>query len=108
MTFERFSKCVDALDAFYKREEKLADALEPFNSSFTAIDFCPEITQLVYDIIKEDFNDKYDNFSYWFFDQDQGKKVDCYFITENDGSIIKNRTKEDIYKYLVKCKEESN
>lgn len=106
MTLERFSECIAALNEFYRREELFSQAMEPFNSSYTIIEFCPTIPKLIHKIIKEDFDDKFDNFSYWFFDQDQGKASDKYYITEADGTIIKNKTKEDIYNYLLKCQRE--
>lgn len=104
MTFEQFKRFVDALNAFYAREDKLGKMFEEFNSSYTVVEFCPQITTSIFEYIEEYFNDDFKDFSYWFFEQDQGKKSNEYFITLKDGTIIKNHTIEDIYNYLLKYK----
>ena len=106
MTFNQFKRFIDALNAFYAREDKLGTMFEEFNSSYTVVEFCPQITNSIFEYIEEYFNDVDKDFSYWFFDQDQGKKTDQYYITLKDGTEIRNYTPEDIYNYLTEIKKE--
>jgi hypothetical protein len=106
MNLNQFEKFITGLNCFYKRQEDFDKAFEPFNSSWTIIEFCPEITDSIFDYIKEYFNDEDELFSYWFFDLEQGTKWtedSCY---EKDKTVIKIQTIEDIFKYLTKTKEE--
>ena len=105
MTFEQFERFVKGLNSFYQRQEDLDNALDPFNSSWTIIEFCPEITNSIFNFIKEDFNDDVDWFGYWYFELEQGALWAENSCTEADGSMIKMQTIEDIYQYLTKTKD---
>lgn len=98
MTLERFKSIINTLNIYYDREKELSNALEPFNSSYTIIEFCPEITKFLFDMVKEEFNDTNDWFSWWFFETEQGK-VD-YGITDCDDNIILLNSIDSIYQFL--------
>lgn len=102
MTFNQFERFVNALNAFYQRQDELENCFASFNDSWTVIDFCPVITNSIFDYIKEDFNDEGDWFGYWYFELDQGEKWTENSCSEADGSPIVIKTMLDIYQYLAK------
>jgi hypothetical protein len=108
MNLKQFTTFINAIDTFHKREEQFNIAFETFNSSYTMMEFCPEITNSIFDFIKEDFDDEDELFSYWFYDLEQGTKWTEDLCNEADGSVIKIQTIEDIFLYLTKNKKGKN
>lgn len=106
MTLEQFERFVDAIDEYHKREELFCKALEPFNSSYTVIDFCSEITFSIIQYIDEYFNDESSWFSYWFYELEQGEKYFENCAIDANGKSIKLKTKEDLYNLLMEKKNE--
>ena len=104
MTLIQFKRFIDALNAFYSREEEFNKAFESFNSSYTIIEFCPDITSSIFDFIKEEFNDKDDWFAWWYFEKDQGKRTDLQ-ATDKDGNEIILDNYVDIYDFLHENKK---
>jgi hypothetical protein len=100
MTLDQFKKFVYALEEFYTREDMLTALFEPFNSSWTMVEFCPVITSTICNYIKEVFNDKGEWFDYWFYELDRGEKYTPDSCTQKDGTPIVIKTVEDIYNFL--------
>ncbi len=103
MRLERLERFVDAINKYHEREELLAKALEPFNDSYTIIEFCPDIIKCIFDYINEEFEDIGDWFGYWFYELDQGKNKTLGGVLE-DGAPIKLDTLEDVYNFMLKNK----
>lgn len=101
MTLEQLKRFSDALSEYYKREDMLSNAIEPLNSSYTVIEFCPDITFAIVQYIEEDLNDTSSWFSYWFYELEQGTKYEDGTITDGNGNSIKMQTIEDVYNYLM-------
>ena len=106
MTIKQFKRFIDALNAFYKREEEFNKAFETFNSSYTIMEFCPEITSSIFDFIKEEFEDEYDWFTWWYFEKDQGKRIDLKAFDKDENEIILDNY-GDIYDFLHENKKEN-
>jgi len=104
MTLEQLRRFVDALNSYHMREEQLSKAVEPFNSSWTMIEFCPLITKCIFDYIKEVFNDEGEWFGYWFYELEQGKNSDRLKAYNEKGDQIVLNTLEDVYRLLVSAK----
>lgn len=100
MTLEQFTRFVDALKEFYRREELFGENFEPFNSSYTIIEFCPEITRSICKYIQEYFNDEGEWFDYWFYELECGAKYTEDSCCHKDKTPIVIKTVEDIYNFL--------
>lgn len=103
MTLEQLNRFVEALNKFHEREELLSDCFGPFNSSWTMIEFCPEISRSIFEFIKEEFEDVGDWFGYWFYELDQGKNKEIGASTM-DEVPIKLDTLEDLYNFMMENK----
>jgi len=103
MDFKRFNQCIDALNKYDLQERNLSVSLNPFTDGYSiVVEFCPEIVTCLFNLIEDAFNDVNKNFIYWYYDQEQGARANKYYITEANGKKVKNRTREDIYNYLIK------
>jgi hypothetical protein len=102
MTLEQFTRFIEALKTFYSQEEKFGNAFELFNSSWTVIEFCPQITEAIITYLEEYFNDKDAWINYWLYDLDFGNKsAEAKYA---DGSLIPLETIENLFNFLNKNK----
>lgn len=101
ITLEQFKSYMQKLDEIEKKEENLDNALKDISPDFGGISFI-EITDVVYEILKDVFKDKFDWIGYWRWELEKGTKWKKGTITEKNGKEIKLKTVEDLYNLLIK------
>lgn len=99
MTFIQFERFFTAIDVYHKKEEALGKALEQFSSSWTIIEFCPEIVSSIFSFLKEEMNDEDDWIGWWFYEKKHNPELKAYYKNKKE---IKLDTLRDLYGFLLK------
>jgi len=107
MNLNQFKIFMQAIKDYYEREEQLSIALEPFNSSYTVIEFCPSIVSSVLNYLKDSFNDKDEWISYWIFELDYGTRTDIG-VSYKNGDYIDLSSIDALYNFLIENQNEND
>ena len=104
ISLKQFTTFIEGIDKFYKREEQLNRAFGEFNTSYTIVEFCPEIVDSILQFLKEVFEDEDDWIGYWIYELEMGNRKDlgCFYKT---GESIKLDTIEDLFNFLLENME---
>jgi len=106
MTLEQFTSFIEAIKKFHEREQKLGDMFEEFNSSWTIVEFCPEIVSSILSYLKSYFEDNDEWITYFMYELDYGTRTDLE-ATYVDGTSIPLSSIEDLYKLLLENQNEN-
>ena len=107
MTLIQFKRFIYSIKDYYEKEELLSKALEPFNSSYTIIEFCPSIVSSIYDYLEEEFGDKDKWILYWIHDLNYGTNLDLMEgCSYKDGTKIDISSIEKLYEFLIENQKE--
>lgn len=98
MTYEQFERFFNAIDRYYEREREFDKCFETFNSSHTLVEFCPEITNCIFEFLKEEFKDESDWINWWYFERRGRVELKAYDVNKKE---IKLDTLKELYQFLI-------
>lgn len=98
MTYNQFERFINVIILYHETEEKLSDALTPFNSSYTLIEFCPEIISTIIETISEELDVSEDTITWWLYETDCGKN-DAIVCVDDKEYVLDSPRK--FYEYCI-------
>lgn len=105
MNLHQFKRFIEAIQSYHEKEITLSNAIEPFNSSYTIIEFCPEMVASILSYMNEYFEDEGDWIGYWLYELDYGTREDLMNGCEyKNGDPIDISTVEKLYNFLIENK----
>lgn len=104
ITLQQFDIFLKAIKQFHKREQLLGDSIDIFNSSWTVIEFCPEIVEAIFSFLHVEFNDKGDWIGWWLYEKGDNDHIKAYTI---DNQEIKLDSVEELYNFLLENKKDN-
>lgn len=102
---ETFVNTMTRLELLDKHMEDVDVALRALSSDFNGF-YIPEVVQIVLDILKDAFNDKYDWIGYCVCEKDFLHSLKPDDVLDRDGNPIDLTSWEKVYDYLIKNMEE--
>jgi len=106
MKREAFILLIDSIQVQMQIDDKTGDSIHSIgdgeinNNSFV---FTTKLNQWALEALKLEFNDKFNNISWFVYETDFGKKCKELHIVENNGKKLELKDSGDLYDWLIKC-----
>ena len=102
---ETFIDIMSRLEALDKKMDAADAALKELCPDFCGL-YITESFDIVVDLLKDIFKDKYDSLGYFIYELDYLRKFHMGCVTE-DGEPIDLSTWDKVYDYMIKIKEDN-
>lgn len=106
LTLEQFKAHINEIRKLDRDIERIHKAFRILDPDFGGFRIGRFETAML-DLLKSAMGDEHDWIAYWVYDLDWGKNWKPQSVTEKDGSSVRMKTAEDLYKYLIKNKNQN-